>query len=173
MTCKYNLKQDYDINIRNDCNALTLKRIALCFPTITITACKTVEHRFINELYIYFPQLPTALLHPYIIFVIPDLDYFPTALLIYIMIIIREYYSRCEKSAVILYYEIIRCASSDNIFPQILKRFSCTLWNITKYNKDRCEFTENIIRYSRIAKHLIRGLKSEDPSLEYVLSMLY
>jgi len=173
MINKYNLKHDYDINIDNDRKALTMQRIALCFPSITINACKTTEPVSISELYIYFPELPTILLHPYIIFVIPNLDYFPTALLIYIMIIIREYYSHCERNDIILYYEIIKRASSDNIFPQILKLFLCTLWNITKVDKGRYMFTENIITYSRIAKYLIRNLKSEDPTLELVLNMLY
>jgi len=174
MTYKYNLKQDYDINIGNDRKALTMQRIALCFPSITINACKVSEPVFINELYIYFPELPTILLHPYIIFVIPNLEYFPTALLMYIMIIIREYYSHCEENnEIILYYEIIKCASSDNIFPQILKLFLCTLWNITKIDKGRYMFTENIITYSRIAKLLIRNLKPQDPNLERVLNMLY
>jgi len=173
MRRKYDLKQEYDTSIQDDSQALTMHRISLCFPSIMMTIKKLKKPKFMDQLFTLVPGLPATLVHPHIIYIIPNLNRIPIALLMYVMIIVREYHARCEPSNVLMYYDIVKYAYLDNIFPEKLKISLCLRWGILKIEEGKYVFDKKVIACSKIAKHLIRELKPNDPTLEQIFHMLY
>ncbi|EZA57403.1 hypothetical protein X777_02411 [Ooceraea biroi] len=168
MTRKYNLKCEYDNTITEDEQALTLYRISLCFPSVTISACTAIQPSFSTSILSNFPNLPVELLNPYILYIMPLKCYgTPHELLICIKILLREYWSECEKLPLQTYNKIFDVACSNYVFPFKLKWKLLRKWKIVK--KDGTfsyRFVDNVQMYNRDAKPLIRYLKERDSSLK-------
>lgn len=175
MMKKYNLRYDSDNFVKKDSNALTLYRISRSFPTVTINACRKISPAFSAVILSHFPNLPVQLLNPYILDIMPSRNV-PAALLIYILIVSKEYLSKKQEAELTLsgYYKIFTVLNKSNLaFPERFKYRMQRKWGIMKKNTmGITDYHKFLAAYNEKAKTLITTLKNDDPELDSILSKL-